>query len=81
MHHKLSLKRNLLAKHKHKYPVATSMVVHVPEALGEDAPLAELATTCMLPIVTAAVTSASDSVQSAIIEQVQLMFAPQILTP
>ena len=70
--HKLSLKRKLLAKHKHKAPLPPSMVVHEPEALDGDAPQAELA----MPPVSPVVTTASDISQSAVVDQVKLMFAP-----
>ena len=68
--HKLSLKRKLLAKCKHKAPLPPSMVVHEPEALGGDAPPAEPATLSVSPVVTAT----SDINQSAVVDQVRLMF-------
>ena len=49
--HKLSLKRKLLTKYKHKAPVPPSMVVHEPQALGGDAPPAEPATPSVSPVV------------------------------
>ena len=69
--HKLSLNKKLLTKHKHKTPVPPSMVVHEHEALGGDATPAEPAP----PFVSPVVTTASDTVQSAVVDQVKLMFA------
>ena len=78
--HNLSLKKKLLAKHKLKAPFAPSTVVPDPVIVAGDPPLAELASPSTSPVL---VTSASDAsatenlsgVESAIVSQVQSMFA------
>ena len=60
-----------MAKRRHKVLVPSSVVVHESEALSGDAPLAEPNVLSMSPVVTIA----SDTAQSAIVDQVKLMFA------
>ena len=69
--HQLSLERKLLAKCKRKAPNLASVVMHEPEVLGGDTPPAKPATPSVSPVVT----SSSNSSQSAIVDQVKLMFA------
>ena len=54
MPHKLSLKRWLLAKCKHKAPTQASKVIAKPEVFDGDAPPTEPAAPCVLPVVTTA---------------------------
>ena len=65
--HKLSLKRRLLAKRKHKAPIQTCMVMTEPEVFDGDVPPA----TPVSPVVTTVVSS--DPVPQ-LVNQVKLMF-------